>query len=207
MDSQMSQMLRSDAQDNRDRILTAARALFSEHGLDVTMHAIARRAGVGPATLYRRFPTKRALIDEAFAIELQSCRRIVEDGCSDPDPWHGFVFVIHELIALHIRNRGFIDALITDSAAPEVSEHRRRLLVLLAQLGKRAQEAGDLRKDFVIDDLILVLLAGRGLGPALRATRETTARRFAALVIDAFKESGTGSPSSFPSGSRRVQTS
>ena len=66
----LTQMLRADAQENRDRILAAARALFAERGLDVGMREIARRAGVGPATLYRRFPTKQALIDEAFAVEL-----------------------------------------------------------------------------------------------------------------------------------------
>ena len=58
------------------------------------MREIARHAGVGPATLYRRFPTKRALIDEAFADEMRACRRIVVDGHAEPDPWHGFCSVI-----------------------------------------------------------------------------------------------------------------
>jgi AcrR family transcriptional regulator len=90
MMTQILPQLRSDAEENRQRVRDAARALFSERGLDVGMRDIARRAQVGPATLYRRFPTKQILIDEVFADELHSCRAIVDDGCSDPDPWHGF---------------------------------------------------------------------------------------------------------------------
>ena len=64
MAQEVTHNLRADAQENRDRILDAARALFSERGLDVSMREVARCAEVGPATLYRRFPTKQALIDD-----------------------------------------------------------------------------------------------------------------------------------------------
>ena len=66
MDVQLPQMLRADAEDNRERVLEAARELFAERGLDVPLREVARRAGVGPATLYRRFPTKQSLVDAAF---------------------------------------------------------------------------------------------------------------------------------------------
>src|ERR1700729_80765 len=65
--------LRSDARDNRELILDAARALFAAEGLNVPMREIARRAGVGPATLYRRFPTKEMLVTEAFADQMLAC--------------------------------------------------------------------------------------------------------------------------------------
>ena len=64
MTEPLTHALRADAQDNRDRILDAARAVFATEGLNVPMREIARRAGVGPATLYRRFPTKDALLVE-----------------------------------------------------------------------------------------------------------------------------------------------
>ncbi|GAA3879980.1 TetR/AcrR family transcriptional regulator [Leifsonia kafniensis] len=196
MTERLTHVLRSDAQDNRERILEAARSLFSERGLDVPMREVARHAEVGPATLYRRFPTKQALIDEAFADELASCRRIVEDGCADPDPWRGFCSVIERLIVLNVRNQAFVDAFM--SANPEAvmfSHHRTALLNLLAGLASRAQRVGRLRHDFTIDDLVLVLLAGRGLSPAsaLPGTREAAAHRFAALAIDAFREANTNS--------------
>ena len=191
----MTQMLRADAQDNRERIVAAARRLFAEHGLEVGMREVARRAEVGPATLYRRFPTKQALIDEAFAAELHSCRSIVEEGFGDADAWHGFTSVVEGLTALNVRNRGFVDAFMSvDPAAAAFAEHRRELLGMLDRLAKRAQQQGGLRRDFVIDDLVLVLLAGRGLASVRPATRKTTARRFAQLAIDAFRAAPAESP-------------
>ncbi|MCZ9342279.1 TetR/AcrR family transcriptional regulator, partial [Streptomyces sp. TRM76130] len=61
MTDRLPHTLRADALDNRDRILDAARALFATRGLDVPMREVARHARVAPATLYRRFPTKRDL--------------------------------------------------------------------------------------------------------------------------------------------------
>lgn len=192
MTERLPQMLRADARDNRDRILEAARALFAEQGIRVTMREIARRAEVGPATLYRRFPTKQIMIDAAFADELRSCRAIVDDGYADPDPWRGFSSVIERISVLNGRNQGFVDAFM--SASPEndaFAAHRALLLRMLADLARRAQAAGGLRRDFVIDDLILVLLAGRGLSSTQPSGREAAARRFAALVIEAFREPGS----------------
>jgi AcrR family transcriptional regulator len=188
MTDRLPQMLRADAQDNRDRVLEAARSLFSEQGFDVTMREIARRAKVGPATLYRRFPTKQMLVAEAFEGELRSCRGIVDDGCADPDPWRGFCSVIERLSVLNVRSQGFVDAFM--SANPEGDtfvEHRTSLLRKLAELARRAQAAGGLRSDFVIDDLVLVLLAGRGLSSTHPSRREAAGRRLAALAIDAFR--------------------
>lgn len=185
----VTQTLRADAQDNRDRMVAAARDLFAERGLDVGMREVARRAQVGPATLYRRFPTRQALIDEAFAVELQSCRAIVVEGCADEDPWRGFTSVIERLTTLNVRNRGFVDAFMSaDPAADAFAEHRRELLGLLADLGRRAQSAGELRRDFAIDDLILILLTGRGLSAVNEDARDAAARRFAVLAIDGLRE-------------------
>ena len=187
MDADLPQ-LRSDARDNRDRVLAAARSLFAEQGLDVGMREIARRAGVGPATLYRRFPTKQALIDEAFAVELHTCRQIVVDGCEDPDPGHGFASVVRQLIALNLRNRGFVDAFTTAKPADGLlAVHRRELLRMLDGLARRAQSSGDLRADFTVDDLVLVLLAGRGLTEVGARTRDSASQRFADFVLAAFR--------------------
>ncbi|MEU4429079.1 helix-turn-helix domain-containing protein [Nocardia rhamnosiphila] len=202
MPDRLPHMLRADAQDNRDRILEVARALFAEKGIDITMREVARRAEVGPATLYRRFPAKQALIDAAFADEMRSCRQIVEDGCADADPWRGFCSVIERITVLNGRNQGFVDAFM--SANPEndsFAAHRVALLSMLADLAGRAKKAGRLRRDFVIDDLVLVLLTGRGLAAVPPARRETSARRFAALVVDAFHETGTN-----PDSRRRSHT-
>jgi AcrR family transcriptional regulator len=185
------QALRADAQDNRDRILDVARSLFAERGLGTGMREVARRAEVGPATVYRRFPTKQALVDAAFAEELAACRTIVEDGCADDDAWRGFTGVVEHLTALNVRNQGFVDAFMSvDPAATVFVEHRRDLLGMLGGLAGRAQRQGMLRRDFVIDDLVLVLLAGRGLSSVRPSGRARAAQRFAMLAVDGFRAGG-----------------
>lgn len=174
--------------DNRERILEAARALFSADGLDVPMREVARRAGVGPATLYRHFPTKRMLVAEVFADQLHACRAIVDEGCADPDPWRGLCLVIEKICELHARDRGFTEAFL--SAYPgvkDVAAGREYTVRAVAELARRAKEAGHLRSDFVLDDLILVLMANKGIQATSTATRVKASRRFSALVIQAFE--------------------
>ena len=194
MTAEVPRKLRADAQENRDRVLAAARALFTEVGLDVGMREVARRAGVGSATLYRRFPTRQSLLDEAFAVELRTCSAIVEEGCADGDAWRGFTTVVERLLVHGVQNRGFVDAFTATAPAPATfPAHRRRLLGMLAGLAHRAQRQERLRPDFVIDDLVVVLLAGRGLAAVGGSGREAAARRFAALALDAFRAPSSGS--------------
>ncbi|NUR26550.1 MAG: TetR/AcrR family transcriptional regulator [Catenulispora sp.] len=188
----MTHLLRVDARENRDRVLAAARELFAESGLEVTMRQIARRADVGPATLYRRFPTKRDLVLEAFEDELAECGSIVYDGAADPDPWRGFCDVVERVLLLNARNQGFTDAFM--SAHPDVVDfaaHREELGRVVAAVIRRAQDAGRLRPDFAFDDFALILLAGRGLTAAPASTRDAAVRRFAAFVIDGLRTTDT----------------
>ncbi|GGL10566.1 TetR/AcrR family transcriptional regulator [Mangrovihabitans endophyticus] len=192
MTGRLPHMLRSDAQENRDRVLDAARSLFSEHGLDVPIREIARRAGVGPATLYRRFPTKQALIDLAFAREVKQCREIVRNAWADEDPWRGMCSVVNGLAEINAQNQGFVDAFMTASPdAIDFAAHRADMLRMIAELCRRAKHAGALRPDFVLDDFILVLMVGRGLSAAPPDVRRTAARRFSALTLDALRASPT----------------
>lgn len=182
--------LRSDALDNRERILDAARAAFAAEGLNVPMREIARRAGVGPATLYRHFPTKQLLATEAFTGQLCACRAIVDEGLADPDPWHGFRLVIEKVCELHARNRGFAASF--RSAFPnamDVTAGREYALDSVAELARRAKEVGHLRPGFVLDDLILMIMANDGIHATSPAARVAASRRFAALAIQAFHAS------------------
>jgi len=177
-------MLRSDARDNRDRILDAARAVFATEGLNAPMREIARRAGVGPATLYRRFPTKELLVTEAFRDQMRACYAIVEEGLADPDPWHGFALVVEKLCELHARDRGFTAAF--TSAFPhamDFAEDRSRALKSIAELTHRAQDSGHVRPDVTLDDIVLVLMANGGIQASSPAARVAASRRFAALAL------------------------
>jgi AcrR family transcriptional regulator len=187
--------LRSDARDNRELILDAARAVLAAEGLNVPMREIARRAGVGPATLYRRFPTKEMLVTEAFTDEMRACHAIIDEGLADPDPWHGFCLVIEKICELHARNRGFTAAFM--SAFPNAMDFaagREYALNSIAELARRARDAGHLRPDFVLDDVILILMANGGIRAPSPAAAVTASRRFAALAIQALQASPEDRP-------------
>ncbi|MGA5523376.1 TetR/AcrR family transcriptional regulator [Streptomyces pseudogriseolus] len=188
MTAEVTHPPRSDARDNRARILDAARTVFGEEGLGAPMREVARRAGVGPATLYRHFPAKRDLLTETFAEQRRVCRTAVRDALADPDPWHGFRTVIERICELHAHSRGFADAFM--AAFPEVMDFaadREQSLRAVAELARRAREAGRLRPDFVVDDLVLVLTAHRGLQDTPASARVAASRRYAAYVIEAFR--------------------
>jgi AcrR family transcriptional regulator len=187
--------LRSDAQQNRQRILDAACAAFASDGLEVPMREIARRADVGPATLYRHFPTKELLATEAFTDEMHACHAIIDEGLADPDPWHGFCVVIAKICEQHARNRGFTTAFMsTFPDAIDFAKSRKHAMTSVAQLARRATDTGRLRPDFVLDDLILMLMANRGIRATSATTQVAASRRFATLAIQAFQASPTAPP-------------
>lgn len=191
MPDRLPHILRADAEENRELVLKAARSLFSERGLDVPMREVARHAGVGPATLYRRFPSKQSLVAAAFTDELRECGSIVAAACSDPDPWNGICTFLLRIGELNARNQGFTDAFIsTFPDAIDFTAHRAGILRSLAGLCARAQEAGVLRGDVVLDDLVLILMAGRGLPGATPDARLAASRRFSSLAIEAFRRGG-----------------
>ncbi|MFJ6619643.1 TetR/AcrR family transcriptional regulator [Kitasatospora sp. NPDC091335] len=200
MTGRLTQSARRDAHDNRARILHAARVVFGEDGLGAPVREVARHAGVAPATLYRHFPTKRALIAEAFAEQRRACHTAVRDARADSDPWHGLQNLIQRICELHAHSRGFADAFMT--AFPEASDFtadRGRTVRAVTELAHRAQASGRLRPGFVVDDLILMLMAHQGLQDVPPAARLAASRRFAAYVIEAFRATpGTGAPASLP---------
>ncbi|GAB3003671.1 TetR/AcrR family transcriptional regulator [Saccharothrix stipae] len=180
--------LRVDARENRDRILATAREAFAADGLDVSMTEIARRAGVGVATLYRRFPTKEALVTEVFADQLEACTAEVHRAAEDPDPWRGFCRVVAGLCDMQARDRGFSAAFLTafPDAVP-VDEKRASAEEVFAGLVSRAKAAGRLRPDFTTDDLTLVLMANNGLVTDSVDAAVAAARRLVAYFLQAFQ--------------------
>ena len=204
MTTTMPRSLRADAQDNRDRVVEAARGLFARDGLEVPMRAIAEQAGVATATLYRRFPTKQALVLEVFAHQLRACRGIVRSAVGDPDPWRAFSGIVERVLVLNARNQGFTDAFFAAfPGAFDVAAHRTEILQDVGAIARRAIAAGRLRPDFALDDFTLVLLAGRGLVSAGADARVAAARRFAAIAVDGFRRGDSNS--ALPPRARVVQ--
>ena len=193
--AQVGARLRSDARDNRGRILAVARAAFAAEGIDVPIREIARRAEVGAATVYRHFPTKDALLSAAFAEQMARCSATVEEGLAQPDAWRGFRLVVERLVETHALDRGFARAFIAQPAGEAgLAADRARTLGMLAELVDRARRSGQLRSDFVLEDLVLTLMANQGIQAGSPAARLAAARRFAALMIQSFQTSPARAP-------------
>ena len=146
--------LRSDARENRDRILAAAAQAFADDGLSVSLVEIARRAGVGNATLHRNF-TKEQLIEELFQDWYARRRAIAERALADPDPWHGFASFLEAVLADGTYNRA-ISVLFAVHPG-----WRERFRAMITSLLVRAQEAGAARDDLTTEDVVLALLGSR----------------------------------------------
>lgn len=160
-----SRKLRVDAQDNRDRIVEVARRLFATRGLEVTMREIARRSGVGLATLHRHFATREELLAAASGEQASLCRGALEAALHDPDPWRGFARTIEMVCATDGLDRRFTSVYVTGAGEDRV---RAELEGAFAQVTRRAKESGDLRRDFTQDDLTLLFQATGAVtaGPA-----------------------------------------
>ena len=143
--------LRADAARNADRIVRAAREAYAELGPDAPMDVIASRAGVGERTLYRRFPTKgelaRAVIDRSIAENLSP---VIERARRSRNPLRGLANLIEAGMALGAREHNVLAAARKAGSLTDVST---QLDEALAELTRRAQQAGLIRDDLVADDL------------------------------------------------------
>ncbi|MET7334767.1 helix-turn-helix domain-containing protein [Nonomuraea sp. NPDC005650] len=156
--------LRSDAERNRDRIAGAARAAFRELGADAPTKEIAKRAGVGTATLYRRFPTREDLLAYVFADRLTECEDSVHTALTNSDPWQGLVDHINHLMHLQLEDRAFTAVFLYDFPPDSpVSHSRAEAGRALRQLLDAAKAAGDLRQDVDENDVMLLLKANDGV--------------------------------------------
>ncbi len=148
---------RSDAKRNRARLVASARELFAAYGVDVPTREVARHAGVGVGTLYRHFPTRADLVDAVLAESFEELVALAEASLEEPDAWHGFTRFVEDALVLHGRNRGLKDVVETNAhGRTRAQEMRKRLRPLVAQLVARAKEHGELRDDFMPQDIALL---------------------------------------------------
>lgn len=174
---------RKDAQRNREAILAAARELFAESA-DVPVYEVARRAGVGQATLYRNFPDRRDLAAALLLEEMEHTEQLAADHAGDPD---AFFVLLRNVVDTIARFRALGELAREDSClGSELHSRRRRLRELLKEPLRTAKAAGLVRCDVTIDDVFLVVLMVKGAidgvdGPAARAA---AASRALALLLD-----------------------
>ena len=179
--------LRADAERNRERVIVAARTVFAEHGLDASTNEIARRAGVGVATLFRRFPTRDDLVAATFAEKMDAYASAIDEAMADPDPWHGFCAYIEHVCQMQAEDRGFADVLtMTFPTAKAFEKDRDRSAHALTELLNKAKAAGRLRNDFAHQDVPLILMANAGVITGTRDAAPDAWRRFVGYLIQGF---------------------
>lgn len=150
--------LRADATRNRERIIAAAREVFVEVGADAPLDEIARRAGIGNATLYRNFPNRDALIREvALFVKARILARAETAMTEHPDAFDALQSFVHGAADEQL---GALCPVISgrfDHNDPDLAEIRERLVVIVTELMERAQRSGGLRPDVAPGDIFVAI--------------------------------------------------
>ncbi|RSS47093.1 TetR/AcrR family transcriptional regulator [Streptomyces sp. WAC08241] len=163
--------MRADARRNRDHLLTVARPAVVEHGIDVSMRDVARRAGVGLATLLRHFPTREALMEALLHESFEELTARAHDSAASRAPADALVTWVRECVAWTTEYRGVTVLMAAAIEDPDSALHTSCVALRAAGAGLllRAQEAGAARDDLDGEDLfaLIAMLAWTGDQPAL----------------------------------------
>ena len=192
--------LRRDAALNREKILRAAREVFGQHGLRVTLDDVARHAGVGVGTVYRRFPDKETLVRALFEQDLGIRQASAERALAHPDPWEGFVGFLMEMGADLAENRGLQEVIMLGSHSSEPIETvRGGMLPFLEALIHRAQESGDLRAEITPSDIPVVVQMLSAASQFTQGKRPDVWRRYFEIILNGIRQRPDNPPLTTPS--------
>ncbi len=160
--SQTKPKLRADAERNRQRLLSAAMEVFAERGIDVTLDDIARHAGVGVGTAYRRFANKDELIDALFEQRIEAMAAVAEEAAQAPTGWDGLVLFLNAAMEMQVADRGLAQVMFSvNQAQHRVAKARARIAPRVGRLVARAQEEGSVRADLdPLDIPVINLMVG-----------------------------------------------
>lgn len=177
--------MRKDAELNRQRLLDAASELFAQRGLKVTLHDIARRAGVGVGTAYRHFDNKQQVIDAVFDQRLDTVATLLREALDDPDPWNGFTTYVEKILDVQQRDRGLTEIINNPELGQErISAAQETITPLLEALVQRAKQQGTLRPEFDVSDLVLLQYALDALIERTGDIEPTLWRRYLTMFME-----------------------
>lgn len=177
--------LRADARRNRDALLAAARLVFANEGLDAPLDAIAKEAGVGRATLYRRFPTRDTLIAAIFEDDFDA---LEDAGKNAEDPSRALFAILEVAFEMQRENQGFTELFTRRPPADDVrSDIDQRFNTVISPALEAAQAAGHVRPDITASEVGTVLLMMGVASANFRLYDETglLRRRTINLLLDA----------------------
>ncbi|HUZ98056.1 MAG TPA: helix-turn-helix domain-containing protein [Gaiellaceae bacterium] len=151
---QPQRAMRADARVNHDKLVAAARALFTDKSTSAPLEEVAERAGLGIGTLYRHFPTRQALLEAVYVGEVEAMARAAED-LADLPPWDALSQWLHQYVGFAATKRALNEALMeTDPSSTALLTCRTALLVAGTALVERAQRAGVVRADTNFTDVV-----------------------------------------------------
>jgi AcrR family transcriptional regulator len=150
--------MRADARRNRDRIVAAAVELVAEHGVDVPFDTVARHAEVGIGTLYRRFPDRESLVTAVALAAFTSVRDLAHEVTDRPEGSRlaAFVLGVAEL-RVGVLMTGLRPAITPLDRVPGLETALQEVHEAVSELVAAAHDAGELRRDVTVDDLLLLL--------------------------------------------------
>jgi AcrR family transcriptional regulator len=159
MSETTARKLRADAARNRERVLEAAKAVFSAGGTEASLEAVAKRAGVGIGTLYRHFPTREALFEAVYRREVQQLSELAEQLRDAADPVDALRRWLRSNVELVATKKGMSAALALAIQRPELHAYAfDRLTEAVGALLDRAAAAGEIRSDVSSEDLLRTLI-------------------------------------------------
>lgn len=180
--------LRRDAELNRQRIIVAAREVFSARGFEATLDDIAHHAKLGVGTVYRRFPSKEHLVEAMFVERLDELTELCEKALTEPDAWSGFAQFIEKTAELHSADRGLREVMLGTSFGHNQVQHaRERLIPVCTQLINRAQESGQLRADFAPTDLAALHVMIGSVSDYGHCADPELWRRYVGIMLDGLR--------------------
>jgi AcrR family transcriptional regulator len=185
---QRARLLRRDAERNRQRILAAAAEVFTERGLDATLDDVARHAGVGVGTVYRRFPDKASLADALFDERIDALAGMAEQAQAQPDAWAALVWFLEHSAEMLTSDRGLRQILMFAAQGHDRVECARdRMRPAIDSLVKRAQADGKVRADLAATDIPIIEFMLAAVAEYAQPVRPAVWRRYLALMLDALR--------------------
>lgn len=190
---------RADARRNAERVIVAARQALDERGLAVTTRDIAKRAGVGLGTLYRRIPSLEALLTAILYDTLDEMTERAARALDNPEPWQAFTDFAEVYVRLRTASCGLNDALSSAGTHLDLTARINRLQQALRRLVERTQQAGALRDDLDWRDVAFMLAAAVPTGHTIGlAAKPDQWRHNVRIILDGLQAVAPTVPGSPP---------
>jgi AcrR family transcriptional regulator len=185
--------LRRDAELNRRRILSAAAEVFTSRGLQASLDDVARHAGVGVGTVYRRFPDKESLVEALFEERIEAIVALAEKALAEPDSWAGLVSFLANACEQLATDRGLREIIMFATYGRDrVERGKARMQPLVTRLVQRAQQDGKLRADIQPTDVLFIEFMITSAAGYAEHVKPEIWQRYLALITDALRPAREG---------------